>query len=359
MAGNTFGNFLRITTFGESHGDMIGAVIDGFPAGIEVDLDHIHEQLQRRRPGQSAISTQRKETEEFKIVSGVFEGKSLGTPIAILIPNSDSRSKDYNHLKGVYRPSHADFTYQEKYGVRDHRGGGRSSARETAARVAASGVINGILVGEKIEVISFVSQVGAIELSRDLSEIDLSRVDSNVVRCPDAEIATKMEGLILEVKKAGDTIGGVITCVIKNCLVGLGEPVFHKLHADLASAMMGINAAKGFEIGSGFEGSKMKGSEHNDGFYGGEKITTGSNNSGGIQGGISNGMDIVIRVAFKPVATIMANQKSVNQAGEEVTVSGKGRHDPCVVPRAVPIVDAMAKLVIADHLLMQRIQKNG
>lgn len=359
MAGNTFGNFLRITTFGESHGDMIGAVIDGFPARIEVDLDHIHHQLQRRRPGQSAISTQRKETEDFKIVSGVFEGKSLGTPIAILIPNSDSKSKDYDHLKDVYRPSHADFTYQEKYGVRDHRGGGRSSARETATRVAAAGAINGILLKNEIEVTSFVSQVGEIELNKDHSEIDFSKVDSNVVRCPDTEAASKMEELILETKKAGDTLGGVITCVIKNCPVGLGEPVFHKLHADLASAMMGINAVKGFEIGSGFGAAKMKGSEHNDAFQGGERITTTSNNSGGIQGGISNGMDIVFRVAFKPVATIMTDQESLNQAGKEVTVSGKGRHDPCVVPRAVPIVDAMAKLVIADHLLMQRIQNNG
>jgi chorismate synthase len=359
MAGNTFGNFLRITTFGESHGDMIGAVIDGFPAGIEVDLDHIHQQLQRRRPGQSAISTQRKETEDFKIVSGVFEGKSLGTPIAILIPNSDSKSKDYDHLKDVYRPSHADFTYQEKYGVRDHRGGGRSSARETAARVAAAGAINGILLKEEIEVTSFVSQVGSIELNKNLSEIDFSKVDSNLVRCPDAETAAKMEELILKIKKAGDTIGGVITCVIKNCPVGLGEPVFHKLHADLASAIMGINAVKGFEIGSGFGAAKMKGSEHNDAFSGGEKITTASNNSGGIQGGISNGMDIIFRVAFKPVATIMMDQKSVNSDGEGVKVKGKGRHDPCVVPRAVPIVDAMAKLVIADHLLMQRIQNNG
>ena len=359
MAGNTFGNFLRITTFGESHGDMIGAVIDGVPAGIEVEYDHIHQQLQRRRPGQSAISTQRKETEDFKIVSGVFEGKSLGTPIAILIPNSDSKSKDYDHLKEVYRPSHADFTYQEKYGIRDHRGGGRSSARETAARVAAAGAINGILVSDKIEVTSFVSQVGAIELDKDLSEIDFSKVDSNVVRCPDTEVASKMEQLIIEAKKAGDTVGGVITCVIKNCPVGLGEPVFHKLHADLAAAMMGINAVKGFEFGSGFKAARMKGSEHNDFFQGGEQITTTSNNSGGIQGGISNGMDVVFRVAFKPVATIMADQKSVNESGEEVTVSGKGRHDPCVVPRAVPIVDAMAKLVIADHRLMQRIQKNG
>jgi chorismate synthase len=350
---------LRITTFGESHGDMIGAVIDGFPAGIEVDLDHIHQQLQRRRPGQSAISTQRKETEDFKIVSGVFEGKSLGTPIAILIPNSDSKSKDYDHLKDVYRPSHADFTYQEKYGVRDHRGGGRSSARETAARVAAAGAINGILLKEEIEVTSFVSQVGSIELNKNLSEIDFSKVDSNLVRCPDAETAAKMEELILKIKKAGDTIGGVITCVIKNCPVGLGEPVFHKLHADLASAIMGINAVKGFEIGSGFGAAKMKGSEHNDAFSGGEKITTASNNSGGIQGGISNGMDIIFRVAFKPVATIMMDQKSVNSDGEGVKVKGKGRHDPCVVPRAVPIVDAMAKLVIADHLLMQRIQNNG
>ncbi len=359
MAGNTFGNFLKVTTFGESHGEMIGAVIDGFPAGMEVDLDHIHDQLQRRRPGQSAITTQRKEAEDFKIVSGVFEGKSLGTPITILIPNTDSRSKDYDHLKDVFRPSHADYTYQKKYGTRDHRGGGRSSARETAARVAAASAINKLILENGLEIASFVSQVGTVELKRPLSEIDLKAIDQSAVRCPDAETASRMEDLIHRTKKVGDTIGGVITCVIKNCPTGLGEPVFHKLHADLAGAMMGINAAKGFEIGSGFNAAKMTGSEHNDLFLQGQSVTTATNNSGGIQGGISNGMDIVFRVAFKPVATIMMDQSTVNSEGKEATISGKGRHDPCVIPRAVPIVDAMAKLVVADHLLMQRIQKNG
>ena len=360
MAGNTFGNFLKVTTFGESHGTMIGAVIDGFPAGIEIDLDHISHELQRRRPGQSHISTQRKEPEEFEIVSGVFEGRSLGTPIAILIPNKDAKSKDYDHVKDVFRPSHADFTYQEKYGHRDHRGGGRSSARETAARVAAAGVINGLLAQDDIQVSSFVSSIGAISMDRtDDGLFSHKEIDANVVRCPDPEKAAEMESAVLDAKKEGDTLGGVITCIIRNCPVGLGEPVFHKLHADLASAMMGINAVKGFEIGAGFSAARMKGSEHNDAFVQREgKTATTSNNSGGIQGGISNGMDIVFRVAFKPVATIMKDQPTVDSEGMEATVSGKGRHDPCVVPRAVPIVDAMAKLVIADHLLMQRMQ-NG
>ena len=358
MAGNTFGNFLKVTTFGESHGAMIGAVIDGLPAGIEIDRDHIAHELKRRRPGQSHISTQRQETEDFEIVSGVFENLSLGTPIAVLIPNKDAKSKDYDHLKDVYRPSHADFTYQEKYGYRDHCGGGRSSARETAARVAAAGVINGLLAKDDIQINAFVSSIGTLSMNgTNVKGFSQKEIDANVVRCPDAEKASEMEAAILAAKKEGDTVGGVITCIVRNCPIGLGEPVFHKLHADLASAMMGINAVKGFEIGSGFSAAAMKGSEHNDAFVQSDgKTQTTSNNSGGIQGGISNGMDIVFRVAFKPVATIMKDQPTVNSEGKEAAVSGKGRHDPCVVPRAVPIVDAMAKLVIADHLLLQRIQ---
>jgi chorismate synthase len=360
MSGNTFGNFLKITTFGESHGVMMGAVIDGLPAGLSIDLDFIRKELQRRKPGQSHITTQRKEDEEFQIVSGVFEGKSLGTSIAILIPNSDAKSKDYNHLKDVYRPSHADFTYDKKYGHRDYRGGGRASARETVARVAAAGAVQALLNTEGVECFSFVSSIHDIEAKVDHSMVSIDDIESNIVRCPDQEAANSMIKRIEEIKKDGDSVGGIITGIIRNCPVGLGEPVFQKLHADLASAMMGINAVKGFELGLGFSSTGMKGSEHNDAFtVDGDKITTGSNNSGGIQGGISNGMDIIFKVAFKPVATIMKVQETVDNSGNVVELEGRGRHDPCVVPRAVPIVDAMARLVIADHLLMQRIQGNG
>ena len=360
MAGSIFGNFLKITTFGESHGEMMGAVIDGLPAGIKVDVDFVRQELQRRKPGQSHITTQRKENEEFQIVSGVFEGKSLGTPIAILIPNSDAKSKDYDHLKEVYRPSHADFTYDKKYAHRDHRGGGRSSARETVSRVAAGGVAQSLLNTQGIECISFVSSIHDINSNINLSQVNSLQVESNIVRCPDQNVAEAMINRIEEVKKDGDSVGGVITGIIRNCPAGLGEPVFHKLHADLASAMMGINAVKAFEIGSGFDSTTMKGSEHNDAFnVKNEAIGTKTNNSGGVQGGISNGMDIIFRVAFKPVATIMQSQDSVDSSGNPVELKGKGRHDPCVVPRAVPIVDAMARLVIADHVLMQRIQSNG
>lgn len=360
MAGNTFGNFLKVTTFGESHGTMMGAVIDGLPGGLPIDLDLIRNELQRRKPGQSHITTQREEDEDFQIVSGVFEGKSLGTPIAILIPNSDAKSKDYEHLKDVYRPSHADLTYDKKYGHRDHRGGGRSSARETVARVAAGGVVQSLLNTQGIECLSFVSSIHDIQSNVDVETVSADHIESNIVRCPDQAAADLMIEQIEQVKKAGDSVGGVITGIIRNCRVGLGEPVFHKLSADLASALLGINAVKGFEIGSGFASARMKGSEHNDAFtVKGENITTESNNSGGIQGGISNGMDIIFRVAFKPVATIMRAQSTVDSIGNKVELEGKGRHDPCVVPRAVPIVDAMARLVIADHLLMQRIQNNG
>lgn len=360
MAGNTFGNYLKVTTFGESHGAMMGAIIDGLPAGLPIDEDFISNELQRRRPGQSHITTQRKEAEDFKIVSGVFEGKSLGTPIAVIIPNSDAKSQDYDHLKDAFRPSHADFTYAEKYGHRDHRGGGRASARETVARVAAGGIVQSLLNTSEIECLSFVSAIHDIDTTIDPSAVGPEQVDSNIVRCPDTEIAIRMIQRIEEVKKDGDTVGGVITGVIRNCPVGLGEPVFHKLQADLASAMMGINAVKGFEIGSGFRSATLKGSEHNDSFAVEEgRMVTATNNSGGIQGGISNGMDIIFRVAFKPVATIMKSQESVDSNGEKIELKGKGRHDPCIVPRAVPIVDAMARLVIADHLLMQRIQANG
>ncbi len=351
---STFGKLFRITTFGESHGPAIGVVIDGCPAGLEIDEKVIASDLQRRRPGQSRITTQRKEAEEFRILSGVFEGQTTGTPIAITIENQDQRSKDYDHLAEAFRPSHADYTYEAKYGVRDHRGGGRSSARETAARVAAGAVARMLLRKSDIDVKAFVSGVGDIK-APDYSTLDLTRVDDNIVRCPDPATAEKMIALIEKVRLSRDTIGGVITGVIKNVPPGLGEPVFDKLHAELGKAMLSINAVKGFEYGSGFRGVALMGSQHNDEFVKeGGRIRTRTNNSGGIQGGISNGEDIYFNVAFKPVATIMQDQLSVDKGGNEVTVSGKGRHDPCVVPRAVPIVEAMASLVIADFLLRAR-----
>ncbi len=352
--GNSFGKLFSITTFGESHGAAIGVIVDGCPAGLAIDESFIQADLDRRKPGQSKITTQRKEEDTFKILSGVFEGKSTGAPIAIVIENQDQRSKDYSHLAESFRPSHADYTYEMKYGIRDHRGGGRSSARETAARVAAGAVAKLLLKKSGIEIQAFVSQVGNIQ-TPDYKLLDLSKTEDNIVRCPDSATAEKMIALIDEVRLQRDTIGGVVTCVIKNTPVGLGEPVFDKLHAALGHAMLGINAVKGFEYGSGFEGVKLRGSQHNDEFYNdGEKIRTRTNHSGGVLGGISNGEDIYFNVAFKPVATIMQDQKSVNKAGEEVTVSGKGRHDPCVVPRAVPIVEAMAALVLADFLLIAR-----
>jgi chorismate synthase len=355
---NSYGKIFKITTFGESHGVGIGVIIDGCPAGLLVDIEAIQQELDRRKPGQSSITTQRQEGDKVEILSGIFEGKTQGTPIAMLIRNEDQRSKDYAHLAHNFRPSHADFTYQQKYGTRDYRGGGRSSARETAARVAAGAIAKQLLAKIGIEIYAYVSQVGNLKMQKNYQQIDFSQTDSNIVRCPDTEMATKMIALIDQTRKNRDTIGGVVSCVIKNTPAGLGEPVFDKLHAELGKAMLSINAAKGFEYGSGFAGVEMLGSQHNDSFFvENDQIKTHSNHSGGIQGGISNGEDIYFRVAFKPVATIMQDQKSVNEAGEEIIVSAKGRHDPCVVPRAVPIVDAMAALVLADFYLRNKLVK--
>ncbi|MBE8722430.1 chorismate synthase [Sphingobacterium pedocola] len=362
MAGNSFGDIFKITTFGESHGAAIGVILDGCPPNIEIDEEFIQSELDKRKPGQSKITTQRKESDTAQFLSGVFEGKSTGTPIAIVIPNEDQRSKDYSHIMDKFRPSHADYTYQMKYGIRDYRGGGRSSARETAARVAAGAIAKLFLKQYGIKIFAHVSGVGTIEApnldSKDLKTL-LELRESNIVRCADPATANEMIDFIDGVRKDGDTVGGRISTIIRHVPVGLGEPVFDKLHADLAKAMMGINAVHGFEYGSGFKGSQLKGSEHNDIFAReNDKIITQSNYSGGIQGGISNGMDITFKVAFKPVATIMRDQPTLNHSQEEATISGKGRHDPCVVPRAVIIVEAMAALVIADHLLKQRSYKN-
>ena len=352
MAGNSFGKAFRITTFGESHGQALGVIIDGCPAGLLLSEEDIQKDLDRRRPGQSAIVTQRKEGDKIDILSGVFEGKTTGVPIALTITNKDQRSKDYNHIADKFRPSHADFTYTQKYGHRDYRGGGRSSARETAARVAAGAVAKKLLAIKGIEVYAYVSEVGHLKLAEQHNQMDRSLIETNIVRCPDPQLAQEMETEIRRVKKEGDTIGGVVTGVISGSPAGVGEPVFDKLHADLGKAMLSINACKGFEYGSGFDGVRMRGSEHNDLFENKNgRIVTTTNHSGGVQGGISNGMDIYFRVAFKPVATIMKDQSSVNTAGDPVTVSGKGRHDPCVVPRAVVIVESMAALVMVDHLL--------
>jgi len=352
--GNSFGELFRITTFGESHGPAIGVVIDGCPAGMRIDQEFISKELERRKPGQSRITSQRKESDHPEILSGVFEGKSTGSPICMVIYNKDQRSKDYSHIADKFRPSHADFTYQMKYGIRDYRGGGRSSARETAARVAAGAIAKLFLNHHGIEIRAFVSQVGGIGLDKSYPDLNLDLTESNPVRCPDPVVAAKMIDLIEQTRKKQDTIGGIITGVITGVPAGLGEPVFDKLHACLGKAMLGINAVKGFDYGSGFQGIQMHGSAHNDEFYRDEKgtIKTRTNYSGGIQGGISNGQDIYFRVAFKPVATIMQAQQSIDQEGEETIVEGKGRHDPCVVPRAVPIVEAMTALVIADFFLM-------
>ena len=349
---NTYGTQFKITTFGESHGRSLGVIIDGCPAGLPIDEAFIQQELDRRKPGQSKITTQRRESDSFQIQSGVFEGHATGTPLMILIPNEDQRSKDYSHIADRYRPSHADYTYQIKYGLRDYRGGGRSSARETAARVAAGAVAKLFLQDKKISVNAYVSQVGPLRLEKNYRDLDFTQTENNMVRCPDPETAERMIALIDQTRKDQDTIGGVVSCVVAGAPVGLGEPVFDKLHAELGKAMLSINAVKGFEYGSGFEGVTQRGSQHNDEFVNEEgRIRTKTNYSGGIQGGISNGEDIYFRVAFKPVATIMQDQDSVNEAGEAITVSGKGRHDPCVVPRAVPIVEAMAALVIADFYL--------
>jgi len=361
MAGNTFGKAFKITTYGESHGPATGVIIDGCPAGIDIDPQFVQDELDKRRPGQSKITTQRKESDTVQILSGIFEGKSTGTPISMLIPNEDQRSKDYAHNRDVYRPSHADYTYDAKYGIRDYRGGGRASARETAARVAAGAIAKILLQQAGIRLMAHVSAVGTIQappLMRGDFDHFIRLREANIVRCIDPETAARMEHDIDSIRKEGDTIGGKISCIISGCPAGLGEPVFDKLHADLAKAMLSINAVHGFEYGSGFAGSEMRGSQHNDIFVPGENgPTTISNHSGGIQGGISNGMDITFTVAFKPVATIMQEQQTVNAAGEKTEIKGKGRHDPCVVPRAVVIVEAMAALVLADHLLRNRLAR--
>ncbi|RXG13394.1 chorismate synthase [Leeuwenhoekiella aestuarii] len=350
MAGNTFGKLFTLTTFGESHGEAIGGIIDGCPAGVAIDLDLVYRDMERRKPGQSKIVTQRKEPDSVNFFSGIFEGKTTGTPIGFNIVNTNQKSHDYSHIKDTYRPSHADYTYDQKYGMRDYRGGGRSSARETASRVAAGAIAKQVLRDVKIN--AFVDQVGDIRMTTPYQELDFDKIESNIVRCPDEAFAEKMIDKIKEIRKAGDTIGGTVMCVIQNVPVGLGEPVFDKLHAELGKAMLSINAVKGFEYGSGFHGASMLGSEHNDLFN--KDGSTKTNLSGGIQGGISNGMDIYFRVAFKPVATIMQNQPTIDRDGNETEMQGKGRHDPCVVPRAVPIVEAMAALVLADFLLINK-----
>ncbi|MGB5941464.1 MAG: chorismate synthase [Leeuwenhoekiella sp.] len=353
MAGNTFGKIFTLTTFGESHGTAIGGIIDGCPAGIEVDLNLVEVDMNRRKPGQSKIVTQRKEPDTVEFFSGVFEGKTTGTPIGFNIVNTNQKSKDYSHIKDTYRPSHADYVYDKKYGNRDYRGGGRSSARETACRVAAGAIAKQMLQGVKIN--AFVDSVGEIKMETPYQELDFSNIEKNDIRCPDPAYAEKMISKVKEIRKAGDTIGGTVMCVIQNIPIGLGEPVFDKLHAELGKAMLSINAVKGFEYGSGFDGATMRGSEHNDLFN--ADGSTQTNLSGGIQGGISNGMDIYFRVAFKPVATIMQDQETIDKDGNQATMQGKGRHDPCVVPRAVPIVEAMAALVLADYMLISKTSK--
>jgi chorismate synthase len=350
---NKFGKIFTLTSFGESHGIAIGGVIDGCPANKEIDLSKVQHDLDRRRPGQSKIVTQREESDKVEFLSGIFDGKTTGTPIGFIIVNKDQKSKDYDHIKDIFRPSHADFVYQKKYGIRDYRGGGRSSARETACRVVAGSIAKQVL--NEISFNAFVSKVGNIEINSDFSKINFDNTEKNPVRCPDLKKAKEMESLIKTIRKDGDTIGGIVSCVIKNVPVGVGEPVFDKLHAELGKAMLSINAVKGFEYGSGFSGVEMRGSEHNDEYKSDESTET--NFSGGIQGGISNGMDIYFNVAFKPVATIMKDQKTIDASGEETNISGKGRHDPCVVPRAVPIVESMAALVILDMILINNSRK--
>ena len=353
MAFNSFGNILKLTTYGESHGSAIGGVIDGFPAGLSIDFDAIQEELNRRKPGQSNIVTQRKEPDTVEFLSGIFEGKTTGTSIGFIIKNTNQKSHDYSHNTNVYRPSHADFTYDKKFGIRDYRGGGRSSARETANWVVAGALAKQLI--SSISINAYTSSVGDIEMNKSYDLLDFSKTESNSVRCPDEKMAALMINKIKKIRKQGDTIGGTISCVARNIPVGLGEPIFNKLHAALGNAMLSLNAVKGFEFGSGFEGTKMMGSKHNDIFN--KNGSTKTNLSGGIQGGISNGMDIYFNVAFKPVSTIMRDQDSIDSDGNEVKVKGKGRHDPCVVPRAVPIVEAMSALVLADYLLLNRVSK--
>ncbi|EKT4501071.1 chorismate synthase [Flavobacterium psychrophilum] len=354
MSGNSYGKIFKITTFGESHGEALGGIIDGCPPNIILDLDAIQIEMQRRKPGQSSIVTQRKEADEVQFLSGIFEGKTTGTPIGFIIKNTNQKSDDYSHIKDSYRPSHADYVYEKKYGIRDYRGGGRSSARETASRVVAGAIAKQVI--PEIKINAFVSSVGDISLDKPYQDLNFSLTETNAVRCPDLASAEKMENYIKEIKKQGDTVGGTITCVIQNVPIGLGEPVFDKLHAELGKAMLSINAVKGFEYGSGFCGAKMKGSNHNDPYN--KDGTTRTNLSGGIQGGISNGMDIYFRIAFKPVATLIQKQEVLTNTNEIIEQQGKGRHDPCVVPRAVPIVEAMAAIVMADFFLLNKIYNN-
>ena len=355
--GSIYGKLFQISTFGESHGPAVGVVVQGCPSGIDFDLDFVQSELDRRKPGQSRITTQRKEADSIEVLSGVFEGKTTGTPIAMLVWNGDQRSKDYAHIADQFRPSHADYTYFAKYGLRDYRGGGRSSARETVARVAAGALAKMVLKKVGVQISAYVSQVGTLKLETPVQELDLNLTESNAVRCPDPVLAEQMFTYIDQIRKEGDSVGGVISAYITGCPVGLGEPVFDKLHAELGKAMLSINAVKGFEYGSGFDGVALRGSAHNDVIVKKEdgSIRTLTNHSGGIQGGISNGEPIYFRVGFKPVATIMIDQDSVNESGDKITVSGKGRHDPCVVPRAVPIVEAMAALVLVDFYLRNQV----
>lgn len=355
--GNSLGSIFRLTTFGESHGEAIGGIIDGCPAGLNIDIDFIQKELDRRKPGQSHIVTQRKESDTVNFLSGIFEGFTTGAPIGFIIHNENQKSKDYEHLKDVYRPSHADYTYEEKYGHRDYRGGGRSSARETACRVVAGAIARLLLKHYGVEIFAYVSQVHHIKSNKLHTEINVVDIEKNIIRCPDKEVAQQMIEHIEHIRKQGDTVGGTITCVVKNTPIGLGEPVFDKLHAELGKAMLSINAVKGFEYGVGFDAINYKGSELNDVFENKNGIRTKTNHSGGIQGGISNGEDIYFNVAFKPVATIMQKQQSVNKAGEEIIMEGRGRHDPCVLPRAVPIVEAMCALVLANYILLNKLSK--
>ena len=352
---NSFGHIFRLTTFGESHGEAVGGVVDGMPAGIDIDMDFIQSELNRRRPGQSKITTSRQEADKVELLSGVFEGKSTGCPIGFIVRNTNQHSQDYENMRCLFRPSHADYTYHEKYGIRDHRGGGRTSARITISRCVAGALAKLVLRQQGISIQAYTSQVGTIALDKDYKLYDLSLTETNAVRCPDAEKAAKMEELITQVKAEGDTIGGTITCVIKGCPAGIGEPEFDKLHATLGQAMLSINAVKGFEYGEGFDFAHMRGKEVNDVFYNDNgRISTTTNHSGGIQGGISNGQDIYFRVAFKPVATILTEQETVDIEGNATTFTARGRHDPCVLPRAVPVVEAMAAITILDYILQQK-----
>ncbi|PDH46964.1 MAG: chorismate synthase [Bacteroidetes bacterium MED-G13] len=350
---NSFGNIFKLTTFGESHGKAIGGIIDGCPSGHKIDFNFISNEMNRRKPGQSKIVTQRKENDSVEFLSGIFNGITTGTPIGFIIKNNDQKSKDYDHLKNSYRPSHADFVYEKKYGTRDYRGGGRSSARETACRVVAGAIAKQIL--KDISIHAYTSSIGNISIDENYEISKVEDIEKSIVRCPDNKISDQMIHKVKEARKNGDTLGGIVKCVIKNVPIGLGEPVFNKLHSELGRAMLSINAVKGFEYGSGFRGTKMKGSEHNDIIL--KDLTTETNFSGGIQGGISNGMDIYFNVAFKPVATIMKNQNSIDSNGKKSIIEGKGRHDPCVVPRAIPIVEAMAAIVILDYYLINKTKK--